>query len=361
MNLALKYRPQLFNEVVGQRMPSVILPAMIEQGILSQTLLFTGPSGVGKTSMARIVAAELNPDAKDDVHNGIHPAVLEIDAASNGSVAAIRDLKTQLLYGIPGHRVVIIDEAHSMSKEAFDVFLNMLESPPDMVTFILITTESHKIPRTIRHRCDKYEFKKASIDDILMRLGHVVAEEKINVSTELLDLIAHRSEGSYRESLMILGQVAVANITTIEEYNELQGEIDYGPSLILSALGGSASALSKLEDILRYTNPEEVIDRTVEILRDLMLLRGGIELKYSGKALESRRLIAKKLGTQDILKAIQIIWDLQTKLSAGDPVRGLEMAYAMLGEILKQQELVPIVKPDTTEVMSLEDMQAFIG
>src|SRR6185437_4966576 len=101
-----------FSDVVGQKSTSVILNAMITKGVLSQALLFTGPSGVGKTTMARIVAAELNPDAKEDVHNGTHPAVIEIDGASNGSVDAMRTLKRELNLVTVGRRVIIIDEVH---------------------------------------------------------------------------------------------------------------------------------------------------------------------------------------------------------------------------------------------------------
>jgi DNA polymerase III subunit gamma/tau len=363
MNLALKYRPQVFEDVVGQKAPSAILKAMLGKNVLSNVLLFQGPSGVGKTSMARIVAAELNPEAKEDVHNGIHPAVLEIDAASNGSVEAIRKLKRDLQFSVTfGRRVVIIDEAQAMSEEAFAALLNLLEFPSESITIILLTTEINRIPKTIRHRCDMYTFKRASVEDLLDRLKFVNSEEGYEVSGDLLNLIAQRSEGSYRESLMLLEQVAVAGIKTVGEYNELQGEADYGPSLLHSALDGPVSALHKLEGVLRYTSAEEISERTVETLRDVMLLKGGIKLTHSAEALNVRNELAAKLGISQILKAMTIMWDLQTKLSAGDPVRGLELAYSLIGDAFKPEIVLSVPTPDPTSNnrMSFDAMKNYI-
>lgn len=368
MKLALKYRPREFNDVVGQRAISVILSAMIAKDSLSQVLLFTGPSGVGKTTMARLIAAQLNSEAAESVHQGTHPSVLEIDAASNGSVEAIRSLKRSLQFATPGNRVIIIDEVHSISDHAFDALLNLLEFPPANVTFILCTTEVNKLEAAIRHRCDRYNFKRATVEDLRGLLNRIVAEESIEIDSAMIDLIAQRSEGSYREATMLLEQVWKGDIHTIEEYNDLQGEVDYGPALIGSAMGGPIAAILKLESVLRYTNAEEVADRTVETLRDIMLLKGGIGLIYSGEALNSRISLASKLDANKLLKAMRIIWDLQTKLSAGDPVRGLEMAFSMLGEVLQSAEFVaktpvaaPIQQPTLSAPMSLDAMRNFRG
>lgn len=335
MNLALKYRPRQFNEVVGQRASSAILNAMIVKGALQQALLFTGPSGVGKTTMARIVAAELNPDSKEDVHAGSHPSVIEIDGASNGSVEAMRGLKRDLNYATSGRKVVIIDEVHAISDEAKAVLLNLLEFPPANVTFILITTEAHRIPNTVRHRCDHYFFKQASVEDLVERLSYVNNAEKLGIQTTLLNLIAQRSEGSYREALMLLEQASFAGIKSVGQYYSLHGEADYGPTIIINAMLGPSDALGVLEGILRYSTAEEVVNRVIETLKDLMLLKGGINLTYTGTALEQRLELAKQLNTDQILKAMRIIWDLQTKLSVGDPVRGLELAFALMASVLE--------------------------
>lgn len=355
MNLALKYRPRTFDEVVGQKVNSVILKAMVAKNSLPQVLLFTGPSGVGKTSMARIVAAELNPDAKEDVHNGTHPAVLEIDAASNGSVDRIRQLKKDVLHVIPGHRVVIIDEAHAISDEGKSALLNMLEFMVPNVTFILVTTEIHKIPETIRHRCEHYRFKIANVEDLVARLQVIVQAEGIEMEDDLLSLIANNSEGSFRESCMILRQISVAGIKTVEQYKNLFHEVDFGPILIKSALSGPSSALKELEYLLTYTPAEDILNTTVETLKDIMLLKGGISLTYSGKALENRLELASELTTEQILKAMRFIWDAQTKLTGLDTIRSLQLVFSLSGEVLQVVKAVP--KNNTT--LSFEQMKKY--
>lgn len=358
MSLALKYRPRTFEDVVGQKAVSVILSAMIKQEKLAPVLLFTGPSGVGKTSMARIVAAALNPDSVEDVHNRNHMFVKEIDGASNGSVEAIRSLKVDLSYQSMGHTVIIIDEVHAISSNAFDALKDMLETGFSHVTFILCTTEEHKLEKAIRHRCDRYAFKLAGIDDLISRMQHVASSEGINVSTELLEALAHRSEGSFREALMMLDQVWAGNITTVGEYNELHGDIDFGPGLIESTLRGPANALDKLESILRYTNTEEITDRTVETLRDLIMLRGGVTPNMPEHMLETRTKLAKKFDLTMLVKGISIVWDLKTKLAETDSVRGLEMVYAMLGQIFKQEEIKIVApKPQESNELSFEDLK----
>lgn len=356
MDLALKYRPREFSQVVGQLAVTVMLHAMIKKGKLSQVLLFTGPSGVGKTSMARIIAAQLNSEGAQEVHEGTHPAVLEIDGASSGSVEAIRQLKRDLNFAVAGHRVIIIDEVHAISDAAFAVLLNMLEFPPANVTFILLTTEEHEIIKTVRTRGQHYKFTEASVEDLRSRLTYIVAQEGITMDSELVDLIAQRSEGSFRQACKLLEQAWVTDCTTVEQYNELQGEVDYGPTLLKSALSGPISALNQLETVLRYTSTASVTDRTVEALRDVMVLKGGQKLQYSGKALEDRLELASKLTTDRILKAIRIMWDLQTKLTAGNPVRGLEMAYSLMGEILQQEEVVAIAAVNNSR-MSFDDLK----
>jgi len=363
MNLALKYRPHEFKDIVGQRAISTILAAMVAKESLYRVLLFTGPSGVGKTSMARIIAAQLNSEAAQDVREGTHPSVLEIDGASNGSVEAIRNLKKSLQFSVPGKRVIIIDEVHSISGEAFDALKEMLEFPRKNVYFILCTTEAHKLEAAIRHRCDRYNFKRASVQDLRELIKDVVEKEQISIDSYLVDFIAQRAEGSYRQALMMLEQIAKGDIHTIDEYNELQGEVDYGPILLESALKGPASAIQQLESILYYANAEDVADRVVETIKDIMLVKSGITLVYSGEASDIRMNLASKFNGPQLVKTIKILWDLQTKLSSGDRIRGLEMAFAMIGEVLQTVAPKLEIQPKAPDVaaprMSLDAMRNF--
>lgn len=359
MNLALKYRPKTFDEVVGQKAVSVVLQAMIAKGELDQVLLFTGPSGVGKTSMARIIAAQLNSEGAQDVHEGTHPAVLEIDAASSGSVAALRQLKQDLNYSSVGHRVVILDEAHAISKEGKAVLLNLLEFPPENVTLILLTTEAHEIPKAVHDRCDAYPFKKASVPDLVHNLDKVAQKEQISIDSDLLNLLAQRADGSFREALMLLKQVWVGGIASVEQYNELHGEMDYGPSLLLSALKGPLEGVKSLQAALLFAPAEEITDRIVETLRDLMVLKARAPLDHSGKALEQRQELESKLDLGKILKAIRIMWDLQTKLGNNDKVRGLELAFSLVCEAIGVfvTEDIAVKAVSTAAPMSFSQMQ----
>lgn len=362
MTLALKYRPKEFKDVIGQKATTTILAAMIAKDKLSQVLLFTGPSGVGKTSMARIIAAQINSEGSQEVHEGRHPAVLEIDAASNGSVDAIRELKRSLNYSSAGNKVVIIDEVHSISPQAFDALLHLLEFPPKNVIIILCTTEPEALEPAIRHRCDRYFFKRASLEDLMTRLKYVVAQESINIEDSLINLIVQRSEGSFRESLMLLEQVWLADITTLEQYNLLHGNIDFGPSLLMSAVSGPISALKKLEETLYYVNSDEIVDRIIETIKDVMLLKAAIASFYEGNALIERQALASKLNLIQLLKAMKIMWELQTKLALNDPTRSLEMAFSMIGEAFAGSIIEPrpqVAPPAVSPAMSLDAMKSF--
>lgn len=360
MNLALKYRPHEFSEVVGQKATAAILSAKIRQGTLDQALLFYGPSGVGKTSMARIVAAALNPESAEDVHNLTHPFVWEIDAASNGSVAAIRDLRERVIYATTAHRVIILDEVHAMSTEAFDALLILLENPPDNTTIILCTTEIQQLKTTIRHRCDKYSFKLASVDELVERLNYVNLQEGYQVDLELLNLIALRSEGSYRESLMLLGQVTSAGVRTLEQFYKLMGEYDIGSVLLQASMAGPESAIEALNTAVYSSNVDEILNSTLETIRDLIVLKSGNKLAYAGSALDIRLELASQLDTFKLVKAIKIFWDLQTKMGKADSLRNLEMAFVLLGDVFKPavQETVQQSQPQPTKALSFKDMKA---
>lgn len=206
--LALKYRPSVFSEVIGQDEVIASIQKALDSGTLGHALMFSGTRGSGKTSSARILAKELNKDnpnlsgVKWEKNSSL--VMTEIDAASNNGVDQIRGLTEQLAYSISGHRVLILDEAHMLSKSAFNALLKTLEEPPPNTTFILLTTEAHKIIPTIRSRCQVYEFKSVDPSVLAKYYREVASKEGLEISDEVLYSIALRAEGSVRDGLSIL-------------------------------------------------------------------------------------------------------------------------------------------------------------
>ncbi len=207
---ARKYRPVNFEDVVGQHTITSTLKNAISNNKLAQALLFTGPRGVGKTSCARIVAREIN-NFKINDDNSYN--IFELDAASNNGVEGIRNLidQTRIPPQTGKYKVYIIDEVHMLSSGAFNAFLKTLEEPPSHCIFILATTEKHKIIPTILSRCQIYNFKRITIDDIVSHLKKICKIEKIQHEDEALKLIASKCDGAMRDALQLFDKVVGIN------------------------------------------------------------------------------------------------------------------------------------------------------
>ena len=220
---ALKYRPNTFETVVGQKSITKTLENAIQNNQLPQAMLFCGPRGVGKTTCARILAKQINDDNKssDFSYN-----IFELDAASNNGVDDIRNLIDQVR--IPpqtgNYKVYIIDEVHMLSGQAFNAFLKTLEEPPKYAIFILATTEKHKVIPTILSRCQIYDFKKISVTDIKSHLEKIAIKENISFDDESLFLVANKSDGALRDALSIFDRLVNftnGNITKELAYKNL--------------------------------------------------------------------------------------------------------------------------------------------
>jgi len=203
-----KYRSKSLAEVVGQNHITDILSRALKSGKIAHAYLFTGPRGVGKTSIARILAHEINnlPYSDDTQHLDI----IEIDAASNNGVEDVRDLREKVqIAPVSAHKkVYIIDEVHMLSKPAFNALLKTLEEPPAHVVFILATTDVEKLPATIISRTQRYGFRAINTDDAVSHLKNIAGKEKIKISDDALKLIAERGEGSFRDSISLLDQLS---------------------------------------------------------------------------------------------------------------------------------------------------------
>lgn len=243
--LARKWRPQTFDDLVGQRTSTRILKNAIELGRVPHALLFTGTRGVGKTTSARIMAKALNCEAGPTIQPcntctncketsaGISVDVMEIDGASNTSVDDVRELREGIQYSPSKSRfkIYIIDEVHMLSNSAFNALLKTLEEPPSHVKFIFATTEAQKIPETILSRCQRFDFKEVPEELLVAHLKKIAEAEKLNIEEAALRLVAKQAAGSVRDALSVLDQV-IALVASPEdkiaqdEVSELLGLTD---------------------------------------------------------------------------------------------------------------------------------------
>lgn len=203
-----KYRSKKLSEIVGQEHITETLGSALKQGRISHAYLFTGPRGVGKTSIARILAHEINdlPYTNDSPHMDI----IEIDAASNRRIDEIRDLRERVHVAptTAKYKVYIIDEVHMLTKEAFNALLKTLEEPPAHVVFILATTDAHKLPETIVSRTQRYVFRPVEKTKVIDHLSTIAQTEKIKISPTALNLLAEHGDGSFRDSISLLDQAS---------------------------------------------------------------------------------------------------------------------------------------------------------
>lgn len=286
------YRPQKLSEVVGQEHITVALSRALQKGTISHAYLFTGPRGVGKTSIARILAHEINSLPYEDDRQ--HLDIIEIDAASNRRIDEIRDLrdKVHIAPSSSKYKVYIIDEVHMLTKEAFNALLKTLEEPPAHVVFILATTEVHKLPETIISRTQRFAFKPVDLPKVADHLQTLADAEKIDIDREALELIAAHGDGSFRDSISLLDQVR--NTGDQVRLGDVQGVLGIAPKEIIEQLL-QAVALHDAAGVVRQLHTLQVGGHDpAQVARQLgHALRAGL---LGGQPLLDSTLLLQVLG-----------------------------------------------------------------
>lgn len=289
-----KYRPQTLETLVGQEHVKKTLASAIELGKISHAYLFTGPRGTGKTSTARILAKSLNcingPTVKPcgecascrDISNSIPIDVIEIDAASNRKVEDTQNILEKVQY-VPVNgkfKIYIIDEVHMLTNHAFNALLKTLEEPPENVIFILATTEVHKVLDTIKSRCQRYDFRRITTDDIVKHLRYISDNENIKITNDALLAIAKNSAGGMRDSISLLDQLSILGVSKevdVEDVNSILGRISFDALLNLSnqiILSSTSKAIEILNDIYNSGNePLQILTNLSEYFKNLLIVK----------------------------------------------------------------------------------------
>jgi len=349
ISLYRKYRPQTFDDVVGQEHVTTTLRNAVSAGRIASGYLFCGTRGTAKTTCARILAKALNCIGPDGTRTAMSPDpcgvcepcrsiassafvdVLEMDAASHGKVDDVRDLVASIKFPpLEGrYKVYIIDEAHQLSRDAMDAFLKTLEEPPDRVVFVLATTELEKLPITIASRCQVFEFKRGSVAQIAGRLTKVLADEGVAAEPMAVTLVARAAEGSYRDSLSLLEQVLAFKPDQIAsaDVTNVLGAVDedvLNRIVDVVASGDAAGAFSVVAGLLTAGKDVRQVLRTLsERFRDLLALRVGAHSKDTEVLqTDSMAAQAKRFQPSMLLRILAILseaerdvrWNTQHRL-----------------------------------------------
>ena len=354
--LSLKWRPKTFGDLVGQDHVTQTLVNAFKKDRVSQAYLFTGPRGVGKTTTARIVSKALNCKKSQgdpcntcsnctEITDGRNLDVLEIDAASNRGIDEIRNLREMIQYAPMNspYKIYIIDEVHMLTTQAFNALLRTLEEPPKHGKFILATTDIHKVPATIISRCQRFDFNRITVQDIMHHVKHILQDEKISIDDESVKALAEKSEGSMRDALSILDQLIAysGNKISFEDAAKVMGliPIDSFFNLTTAMKGKDPKYIIQiLNDIqMMGISAEQLTFGINKHIRNLLLgsvtdaldiydLTPDLKQKYED--------VSKEWDRRDLLRIAEILTALVSKITwATQPYILVEMTFLKLVEM----------------------------
>jgi DNA polymerase-3 subunit gamma/tau len=337
---------------------------MVRERDVPPALLFGGARGTGKTSTARILAAALNCEQSEDdacteceacrsVASVNSLAVLEVDAASNGLVDDVRRIKEMVSYEVAGlWRVVMFDEAHSMSRPAFNALLKVLEEPPAQTTFVLLTTEVGRIPDTVASRSMAFKFRRLTPSDIESRLVEIAEAKAIQTSPGLLNAIALYSQGGLRDAVMTLDQCSRVGISDVEGFRDLFGLPDIALNLLTAAAAGDYAEGARLIDdyFYRVGDAQGMVRDLIDLTTDLVIT------KQKGRASRPDRQVpaedlAERISLARLAQTAHILWDLKARTRAvdNDQRATMELAFVLITSALCPERVAEPIQQVTAD------------
>ena len=345
-----KWRPRSFDDVVGQPAITNMLKKQVASDRLSHSYLFVGTRGTGKTTCAKILARAVNCEHPVDgnpcnccpaclgIEEGSVMDVVEIDAASNNGVDNVRALRDEAIYtpAAVKKRVYIIDEVHMLSTSAFNALLKIMEEPPEHLMFILCTTEIRKVLPTIVSRCQRYNFRRLSVQDIAGRLSYVAEQEQLRLEPAAAELLARLADGGMRDGLSLLDQCIGDDVITEETVNSVMGLAGARQTAeLLNAVraGNTAKALTIFDTLWREgKDPANILNELGSLLRDILITivapAGGEALLTGAYPKKTLKFFTQKMSAPELVDALTTVEEADT--AGSDPRRAAELCLVRL-------------------------------